>query len=101
MTQLAELSQQAYRGLVYETPGFAEAFNAMTPLEEISELQIGSRPARRSATTRIEDLRAIGWTFAWNQARALLPGWYGAGPALTGLLDAGAGRESVGRLRRM
>ena len=101
MTELAELSRRAYRELVYETPGFAEALYAMTPLEEISELQIGSRPARRSATTRVEDLRAISWTFAWNQARVLLPAWYGGGTALAGLLDAGEREELVARLRRM
>jgi phosphoenolpyruvate carboxylase len=79
MDAIAEASRRAYRELVYETPGFVDFFQAATPLEEIAGLRIGSRPARRRATRRIEELRAIPWNFAWNQARLLLPSWYGAG----------------------
>ncbi len=100
MAELGEASRKEYRGLVYETPGFVDAFYAMTPVEEISELRIGSRPARRAATRRIEDLRAISWTFAWNQARVLLPAWYGAGTALEAQLQDEAG-GSRSQLRRM
>jgi phosphoenolpyruvate carboxylase len=63
-------------------PGFTAFFRQMTPLKEISELKIGSRPASRSNSQRIEDLRAIPWVFSWAQARVMLPGWYGVGQAL-------------------
>ena len=82
MDEIAEASRRAYRELVYETPGFVDFYQAATPLEEIAGLRIGSRPARRRATRRIEELRAIPWNFAWNQARLLLPSWYGAGVGL-------------------
>jgi len=71
----------AYRQLVYETPGFTEFFFAATPIREIAELNIGSRPSSRKATDRIEDLRAIPWVFSWGLNRALLPGWFGFGSA--------------------
>jgi phosphoenolpyruvate carboxylase len=90
MEKLSKEAFRAYRALVYETPGFAAFFRQMTPLTEISELKIGSRPASRSNSQRIEDLRAIPWVFSWAQARVMLPGWYGVGQALrsadTGLL---------------
>ena len=78
---------RAYRGLVYETPGFKEFFRAATPIAEIAELKIGSRPASRTKSDRIEDLRAIPWVFSWAQARIMLPGWYGSGTALTSFGD--------------
>jgi phosphoenolpyruvate carboxylase len=71
----------AYRKLVYETPGFTEYFFATTPIREIAELNIGSRPSARRATDSIEDLRAIPWVFSWSLNRAILPGWYGFGSA--------------------
>jgi phosphoenolpyruvate carboxylase len=90
MDGLSREAFRAYRSLVYETPGFSTFFSQMTPLREISELKIGSRPASRSNSERIEDLRAIPWVFSWAQARVMLPGWYGVGQALrasdTGLL---------------
>lgn len=72
----------AYRGLVYDTPDFVTFFRQLTPIAEIATLKIGSRPASRKATDRIEDLRAIPWVFSWSQARVMLPGWYGVGEAL-------------------
>jgi phosphoenolpyruvate carboxylase len=75
-------SMAAYRALVYETPRFAEYFFDATPIREIAELNIGSRPASRKATQRIEDLRAIPWGFSWGQCRLTLPGWYGFGSAV-------------------
>src|SRR5258706_3414389 len=72
---------RAYRALVYETPGFETYFRQSTPLPEISDLKIGSRPASRTNSTTIEDLRAIPWVFSWSQARVMLPGWYGFGSA--------------------
>ena len=81
MDALSALSFAEYRNLVYETPGFVTLFRAITPIREISTLNIGSRPASRSSSERIEDLRAIPWVFSWSQCRILLPGWYGAGSA--------------------
>jgi phosphoenolpyruvate carboxylase len=82
MEGLSKEAFRAYRNLVYETEGFATFFRQMTPLAEISELKIGSRPASRTSSQRIEDLRAIPWVFSWAQARVMLPGWYGVGQAL-------------------
>ena len=79
---LSETSMAAYRALVYDTPGFADYFFAATPIREIAELNIGSRPASRKANQRIEDLRAIPWGFSWGQCRLTLPGWYGFGSAV-------------------
>ena len=79
-------SMAAYRALVYETPRFAEYFFDATPIREIAELNIGSRPASRKATQRIEDLRAIPWGFSWGQCRLTLPGWYGFGSAVQAFL---------------
>jgi phosphoenolpyruvate carboxylase len=79
----------AYRDLVYGTPGFETYFRQSTPLPEISELKIGSRPPSRTASTRIEDLRAIPWVFSWSQARLMLPGWYGFGAAIATLTEQG------------
>ncbi|MFC3714353.1 phosphoenolpyruvate carboxylase [Sphingoaurantiacus capsulatus] len=87
----------AYRGLVYETPGFKDFFRAATPIAEIADLKIGSRPASRTKSDRIEDLRAIPWVFSWAQARVMLPGWYGAGQAFAGCTDRGLLAEMVAR----
>jgi phosphoenolpyruvate carboxylase len=84
MAELSDASRRAYRELVYETPGFADFFREATPIGEISSLNIGSRPASRTRSTRIEDLRAIPWVFSWSQARVMLPGWYGFGAAVAG-----------------
>jgi phosphoenolpyruvate carboxylase len=94
MDDLSAQAFRAYRSLVYETDGFATFFRQMTPLAEISELKIGSRPASRSSSQRIEDLRAIPWVFSWAQARVMLPGWYGVGQALRSA-DAGLLREML------
>jgi phosphoenolpyruvate carboxylase len=82
MEQLSALAFKAYRGLVYETEGFAEYFWASTVITEIATLNIGSRPASRKKTREIEDLRAIPWVFSWAQCRLMLPGWYGFGSAV-------------------
>ncbi len=81
-SSLSDFSMAAYRALVYDTPRFAEFFFSSTPIREIAELNIGSRPASRKATQRIEDLRAIPWGFSWGQCRLTLPGWYGFGTAV-------------------
>jgi len=95
MAAISAAAFRAYRGLVYETPGFNSFFRAATPITEIAELKIGSRPASRTSSDRIEDLRAIPWVFSWAQARIMLPGWYGAGDALAGFADQGLLAEMV------
>ncbi|MBX3633255.1 MAG: phosphoenolpyruvate carboxylase [Simplicispira sp.] len=86
--ELSEASMAAYRALVYETPGFTDYFFNSTPIREIAELNIGSRPASRKASQKIEDLRAIPWGFSWGQCRLTLPGWYGFGTAVETFLAA-------------
>jgi phosphoenolpyruvate carboxylase len=77
---LSDLAHATYRALV-EPPGFVEFFRAITPIAEIASLNVGSRPASRKPSDRIEDLRAIPWVFGWSQCRLNVPGWYGAGSA--------------------
>ncbi|MCU0813789.1 MAG: phosphoenolpyruvate carboxylase [Burkholderiaceae bacterium] len=100
---ISEASYRAYRALVYETPGFTDYFFAATPIREIAELNIGSRPASRKATRAIEDLRAIPWSFSWGQCRVALPGWCGFGSAIgTWLGDDPATRKArLALLQRM
>ncbi len=94
---LSLTSMAAYRALVYETPGFTEYFFGATPIREIAELNIGSRPASRKATRAIEDLRAIPWSFSWGQSRVSLPGWCGFGSAIESFL----GKEGPPRKERL
>jgi len=82
ITELAALAEDAYRRLVWEDPDFAEYFRRATPIEELSRMALGSRPARRAAAPSLEGLRAIPWVFAWSQGRTNLPAWYGVGRAL-------------------
>jgi len=93
MESISATAFGTYRNLVYETEGFRTFFRQMTPLLEIAELKIGSRPASRTKSDRIEDLRAIPWVFSWAQARVMLPGWYGAGQALRAFPDKALLRE--------
>ncbi|WP_048441222.1 phosphoenolpyruvate carboxylase [Caenimonas sp. SL110] len=97
---LSAASMAAYRALVYETPGFTDYFFGSTPIREISELNIGSRPASRKALVRIEDLRAVPWSFSWGQCRLTLPGWYGFGSAVQAFL-APAPKERLALLQKM
>jgi len=101
--QLSEASMAAYRKLVYDTPGFTDYFFSATPIREIAELNIGSRPASRKATRAIEDLRAIPWGFSWGQCRVALPGWCGFGSAVQGFLGKSEAerKERLTVLRRM
>jgi phosphoenolpyruvate carboxylase len=101
--QLSQASMTAYRALVYETPGFADYFFTATPIREIAQLHIGSRPASRKPSERIEGLRAIPWGFSWGQCRLTLPGWYGFGAAVQAFIGtAGASpRTQLALLRRM
>ncbi len=98
--KLSEASMAAYRGLVYETPGFVDYFYAATPIAEIADLNIGSRPASRKATRKIEDLRAIPWGFSWGQSRVALPGWYGFGAAVERFLNEGGSAELLRSMHR-
>src|SRR5438477_1788678 len=82
MEALSERAHAAYRALVKETPGFIDYWRASTPIAELSQPNIGSRPASRRATQTIEDIRAIPWVFSWSQSRLMLPGWYGFGAAV-------------------
>ncbi|MBK9360785.1 MAG: phosphoenolpyruvate carboxylase [Rubrivivax sp.] len=100
-TRLSEASFAAYRRLVYETPGFTDYFFAATPIREIAELNIGSRPASRKATRAIEDLRAIPWGFSWGQCRVALPGWCGFGSAVRAFVADGDRDARLELLRRM
>jgi phosphoenolpyruvate carboxylase len=96
-SSLSLSSMAAYRALVYETPGFTEFFFQSTPLREIAELNLGSRPASRKASQKIEDLRAIPWGFSWGQCRLTLPGWYGFGSAVHAFLRESENGKSNGK----
>jgi phosphoenolpyruvate carboxylase len=99
---ISDASYAAYRKLVYETPGFTDYFFSATPIREIAELNIGSRPASRKATRAIEDLRAIPWGFSWGQCRVALPGWCGFGSAIEKFLaDSKTRKERLALLQRM
>lgn len=87
MEDLSTRAHASYRRLVYETEEFEDFFWESTVINEISTLNIGSRPASRKKTRRIEDLRAIPWVFSWAQCRLMLPGWYGFGSAVASWLD--------------
>lgn len=91
MEALSAAAYSAYRKLVYETPGFTEYFFTATPIREIAELNIGSRPSARKASDRIEDLRAIPWVFSWGLNRTLLPGWFGFGSAVKQFVEREGG----------
>lgn len=109
MQTLSDSAMAAYRALVYETPGFTDYFFSSTPITEIAELNIGSRPASRKLqdpkNRRIEDLRAIPWGFSWGQCRLLLTGWYGFGSAVAAYLDdakdAAERGKRLARLKKM
>jgi phosphoenolpyruvate carboxylase len=95
--ELSRASMAAYRALVYETPGFTNYFFSATPIGEIAQLNIGSRPASRKPSQKIEDLRAIPWGFSWGQCRLTLPGWFGFGAAVDAFI-ATPGQDAKARL---
>ncbi|WP_077000902.1 phosphoenolpyruvate carboxylase [Variovorax sp. KK3] len=103
--ELSAASMAAYRALVYETPGFGDYFFGATPIREIAELNIGSRPSSRNPNRSIEDLRAVPWSFSWGQCRLTLPGWYGFGSAIEKFLSSAGGasarKERQALLQRM
>jgi phosphoenolpyruvate carboxylase len=94
---MARDSEGIYRAAVHDDPEFVRFFEAVTPVEEISRLRLGSRPARRANTAGIDDLRAIPWVFSWTQSRIVLPAWLGLGTALRRARE----RHGVELLREM
>ena len=98
MDGLATHALAEYCTLVHDDPRFADFFAAITPIREISSLNMGSRPASRTGSGRIADLRAIPWVFGWTQCRLMLPGWYGAGSAFEAF---GSTDDGTALLRRM
>ncbi|MDH3821315.1 MAG: phosphoenolpyruvate carboxylase [Gammaproteobacteria bacterium] len=87
MDVIAAESRKTYRHLVYDTPEFHDYFRAVTPIDVIERMRIGSRPSARRSQSGIEDLRAIPWVFAWTQSRFTLPGWYGLGTGLAKAIE--------------
>ncbi len=100
MEELSRDAYAAYRRLVYETPGFTDYFFTATPIREIAELNIGSRPSSRKPSDKIEDLRAIPWVFSWSLNRVMLPGWYGYGHAVKQFI-AREGDDGLRQLQAM
>ncbi|UQA61653.1 phosphoenolpyruvate carboxylase [Polyangium aurulentum] len=92
--ELAEVGRKTYRSLVWEDPSFIEFFSTATPVDELSRMNIGSRPSKRSAGG-LEALRAIPWVFGWTQNRMILPGWYGVGSALEAVGSRPGGAEML------
>jgi phosphoenolpyruvate carboxylase len=93
MDSMSVTARKVYRGLVYETPGFIDFWQAATPLDEIKRMHIGSRPAARAKSGEVTKIRAIPWVFSWMQSRFNLPGWFGLGSALESANDIGLFRE--------
>ncbi len=87
MDQLTAVSYRAYRELIYETPALLDYWQQATPINELSQMRIGSRPSRRAGKASLDGLRAIPWGFSWMQSRHVLPGWYGLGAALAASAD--------------
>ncbi len=99
MESSANVSLEKYQSLVFKDEDFLTYFNEVTPLQEISELNIGSRPMKRKDSTKFENLRAIPWVFAWTQNRQLIPAWYAAG---TGLSEfSNQNEENLSHLQNM
>jgi phosphoenolpyruvate carboxylase len=96
LDRIAERARDAYADLI-DAPGFLDFFAACTPVDEIGEMQISSRPGRRGERRSIDDLRAIPWSFGWAQTRAMLPGWYGFGSAVAGERDGRAALPAMAR----
>lgn len=98
MNEIASASMNVYRGLI-DDEKLWKWYTNITPIEQISHLPIASRPVSRSSSSEVdfEGLRAIPWVFAWTQTRYIIPGWYGIGKAVTGLIEKNS--ETINRLR--
>jgi phosphoenolpyruvate carboxylase len=92
---VAEASRDAYRRLVHADPEFYQYFCAVTPIDVIERMQIGSRPIHRTDAQGLDALLPVPWVFAWTQSRHMLPGWYGAGTGLKVAIE----RHGLSRLR--
>ncbi|WP_276358027.1 phosphoenolpyruvate carboxylase [Cohnella caldifontis] len=92
MRDISEKAQTKYQDLIFRDPDFMKFFKESTPLPEIGELNIGSRPSKRKNSERFEDLRAIPWVFSWTQSRYLLPAWYAAGTAFQSYVQGDGSR---------
>ena len=92
MRELADRAFRAYRALVYGDDRFVTFFRSITPTDEIAKLNVGSRPASRTNSAAIEDLRAIPWVFGWTQCRLMLPAWFGVGSAVEDFVSEHPGR---------
>ncbi len=99
MDKMGDVSIKAYRKLVYETPGFIEFWHQATPIDTITRMHIGSRPAARGSSAQVNKIRAIPWVFSWMQTRCNLPGWYGLGSALNSIDDLALLREMYANWR--
>jgi phosphoenolpyruvate carboxylase len=99
MEEISDVALEKYQSLVFEDPDFLTYFTEATPLHEVGELKIGSRPSKRKNRNRFEDLRAIPWVFAWTQSRQLIPAWYAAGSGLESFVSKG--EENLKLLQRM
>ncbi|GIQ69505.1 phosphoenolpyruvate carboxylase [Xylanibacillus composti] len=99
MKSISEKAQTKYQDLIFRDPDFVTFFKESTPLQEIGELNIGSRPSKRKNSDRFEDLRAIPWVFSWTQSRYLLPAWYAAGTGLRSYVQDS--EERLQELREM
>jgi phosphoenolpyruvate carboxylase len=95
MEKLAELGRRQFRAFVYETPGFLEYWQQATPINELANLPISSRPAKRKSGGGFSDVRAIPWVFSWMQSRAILPSWYGVGAALEAFSAEAGGLDTL------
>ncbi|MCL1881618.1 MAG: phosphoenolpyruvate carboxylase [Oscillospiraceae bacterium] len=100
-SKLSDFAFDAYQDLVYRTDGFEDYFWQSTVITEIASLNIGSRPASRKKSTKIQDLRAIPWGFSWAQCRVMLPGWYGFGSAVQKLFETIGEEKALSELRKM
>ncbi len=102
MSQAARLSEDAFRTFVWHNPKFVPFFRSFTPVDELTLLEIGSRPARRASADAeyLQSLRAIPWVFSWTQNRSLLPAWFGCGSGLAPLIETADGLAAVRRLYR-
>lgn len=98
MDELADISYRAYRLLIYDSPELLEFWQQATPIAEVSQMHIGSRPSRRTSQATFDSLRAIPWGFSWMQSRFVLPGWYGLGQALA---EYGRKPKQLQRLQTM
>jgi phosphoenolpyruvate carboxylase len=99
METMSDAGFQAYENAVHKDPDFLAFWKQATPIDEISNLKLGSRPTFRKATQSVEDLRAIPWVFSWMQSRFVFPGWFGLGTALNSILQQGPNGKKL--LRKM